>query len=1010
MVGRSKTVKSKSLRGGVVIYKKNSCDMILEMVYDDLVDCVICRIVNTDVILVGMYIPPSNSSYFNEKYFQNLDTIYNTYNKCQLLIMGDLNCRVGIPPDTTVNTNGSRLMKWLYDKELLILNGYKSESKTFESNFTFFRGTARSQNDLIISNNTSILNYLKVMKKEIYSDHTPISTSLLVYPWCSVNFIQSCAQSTFSDDHWDINKRKIQPIIPSRVNWADAIVELEENAASIMESVQDSNQSNDHLVALITKTIYDACRNNYIQRKDEVEITSNPNLKSANLKAIANMNFYTYNFHTNNNATMDVRKPYLESYMLYEKLAVDAENKEMNLRKNSAWKKAKGDGKSMWKLIDWKGRADLKKEILIQESDITPYFKNIFQSEKTQEHPKVESVKERLESYTCYVPGLDDPFTLEELIAAVKRVGSGCGLDGIRADVIRMLPPTFLKCVLDVYKRVFVGDYPKEWEKQILNAVAKDGHNSKNPKLRGIGIAAILARVYDIILDERFKKWYVPNREQAGFCAGQGCPLPLFSIFLLHHYAVQNGKEFCIGFMDYEKAFDYANRAKIVSKLMDKGCGRVFTDAIAKMFHSTTYIPSTNNKLCEAITTSYGVAQGRNSSPNIYSFSVSDMASCTKSLETKDFVDPHNLAQLADDTAMLAEGLVMLGPKMKCLLDYSEEIHQVPNIPKTVYCHFSNNPFTGKLRIDENTQLSSVDPVKGHKYLGVKFLPTKDIEKIIKSNIEARSHNWVKFYSWLEINEETPIEIKILVLDTCLYMCILHSVEVFGDIRCIEKELRLAEQKALKCILKVKASTSTDLIYNELKRPDVISKIKDSQYRFYDKVKNLNEDEAVVRSILELCKDTPIARYYESLDECNRETNVIERETKIKNSDASMMKYYCSIVNVDEISNIYTNLVDDRFRFVISRWRLSNHKLRIETGRYHVPYIPRENRTCYECNILEDEKHAIYDCPAFSYIRRNYVRVLEKYTSVKTLLNPDPSDIYEVAQLLSEIDDVLNKR
>ena len=166
----------------------------------------------------------------------------------------------------------------------------------------------------------------------------------------------------------------------------------------------------------------------------------------------------------------------------------------------------------------------------------------------------------------------------------------------------------------------------------------------------------------------------------------------------------------------------------------------------------------------------------------------------------------------------------------------------------------------------------------------------------------------------------------------------------------------------------------------------------------------------MVRSILELCKNTPIARYYESLDECNRETNVIERETKIKNSDASMMKYYCSIVNVDEISNIYTNLVDDRFRFVISRWRLSNHKLRIETGRYHVPYIPRENRTCYECNILEDEKHAIYDCPAFSYIRRNYVRVLEKYTSVKTLLNPDPSDIYEVAQLLSEIDDVLNKR
>ena len=201
------------------------------------------------------------------------------------------------------------------------------------------------------------------------------------------------------------------------------------------------------------------------------------------------------------------------------------------------------------------------------------------------------------------------------------------------------------------------------------------------PKLRGIGIAVVLARVYDIILDERFKSWYTPNREQAGFVSRQGCSLPLFSIFLLLHYANENNHELCIGFLDYEKAFDYANRAKIVLKLMDKGCGRVFTEAITKMFHSTTYIPSTNNKLCEPITTSYGVAQGRNSSPNLYSFSVSEMASCTDLLEQKDFIDPNNLAQLADDTIVLANDTMMLAPKMKCLLDYSEEIHQVPNIP-----------------------------------------------------------------------------------------------------------------------------------------------------------------------------------------------------------------------------------------------------------------------------------------------------------------------------------------
>ena len=206
----------------------------------------------------------------------------------------------------------------------------------------------------------------------------------------------------------------------------------------------------------------------------------------------------------------------------------------------------------------------------------------------------------------------------------------------------------------------------------------------------------------------------------------------------------------------------------------------------------------------------------------------------------------------------------------------------------------------------------------------------------------------------------------------------------------------------------MKTGTSIDLLYNELKRPDVISHIKDSQYKFYNKIKDLNEDEAVVKSILELCKDTPVVHYYESLQESNQERNINQRESKIANAESSMLKYYMSMVNMAEKSNIYSNFVDDRFRVVITRWRLSNHKLRIETGRYKD--IRREDRKCFQCNILEDETHAIFDCPAFWHIRRNYKHLIEKYPSVSTFLNPDPSDIYDVARMLAEIDDALDNR
>ena len=142
----------------------------------------------------------------------------------------------------------------------------------------------------------------------------------------------------------------------------------------------------------------------------------------------------------------------------------------------------------------------------------------------------------------------------------------------------------------------------------------------------------------------------------------------------------------------------------------------------------------------------------------------------------------------------------------------------------------------------------------------------------------------------------------------------------------------------------MKKGTSTDLIYNELKRPDVISRILDNQYNFYQKVKNLKEEDAVITSILELCKDTPIVHYYESLLPDNKEKNIRERETRILQSTKPMTVYCTSVVDVLQKSNVYSNYVDDRFRCVIMRWRLSNHKLRIETGRYYIPYIERNDR------------------------------------------------------------------
>ena len=82
-------------------------------------------------------------------------------------------------------------------------------------------------------------------------------------------------------------------------------------------------------------------------------------------------------------------------------------------------------------------------------------------------------------------------------------------------------------------------------------------------------------------------------------------------VLLLIQYSKENGKDLDVGFMDFEKAFDFSNRANIIFDLMKKGCGNAMTRAIIKMFRKSTYYPKVSkNRLGEGIITDSGITQG----------------------------------------------------------------------------------------------------------------------------------------------------------------------------------------------------------------------------------------------------------------------------------------------------------------------------------------------------------------------------------------------------------------
>ena len=381
----------------------------------------------------------------------------------------------------------------------------------------------------------------------------------------------------------------------------------------------------------------------------------------------------------------------------------------MNVKVNKSWRDKKYDSKKLWQTIDWKGKAEEKVEKPAHESDTMKYFTAIFKSTKTKDRAKIWDTEDELSNYDTYVPSLDNPFTPEEVDEALRQIGSGVSLDGIPPTVAQILPNNIKGNILQLMNRTFDKMYPSEWTKNILHSLKKDGHTPADPKLRGIAIGPFLSRIYDIMMDIRFCSWYTPNKEQAAGKKEQGCPLQIFMLLMVIDYAKEKGNDLFVGFLDYEKAFDYANRAGIVSDLMQKGCGSKFTKAVAKMLTTTTYYPKSNrNYLSEGISTDYGVTQGRRSAGSLFSFYVSDMPEALNDISYDDFMDPLSLAQLADDSAIYAELVRNLITKFKRIFEYSDDKDQVANVKKTVYANFTENPTTAHLVIDENITLRIV--------------------------------------------------------------------------------------------------------------------------------------------------------------------------------------------------------------------------------------------------------------------------------------------------------------
>ena len=103
-------------------------------------------------------------------------------------------------------------------------------------------------------------------------------------------------------------------------------------------------------------------------------------------------------------------------------------------------------------------------------------------------------------------------------------------------------------------------------------------------------------------------------------------------------------------------------------------------------------------------------------------------------------------------------------------------------------------------------------------------------------------------------------------------------------------------------------------------------------------------------------------------------------KNQIKNS--TKLSFYSTFKDDFKLEEYLNTIKDSNQRRLFSKFRISNHKLEIEFGRYKD--IPRNERFCKCCDqyTVEDQFHFSFECKKYETLRKDSHNILKQYFKI----------------------------
>ena len=328
-------------------------------------------------------------------------------------------------------------------------------------------------------------------------------------------------------------------------------------------------------------------------------------------------------------------------------------------------------------------------------------------------------------------------FTKEEVKKCLKEMSKNKapGPDEITSDVISLGGESLLEYLTKTYNHILkTKTIPSTWEEAKIIIIYKKGDPGDIKNYRPISLLSHSYKIFTRLIQKRMERILDENqpRDQAGFRKGYSTTDHIYTLNQVIEKSNEYNLPLCVGFIDYEKAFDSIEHFAIFEALRKININETYVQILENIYHKATARIHLDNLMSEQFNIKRGVRQGDPISPKLFTAAIEAIFQKADLVHGLN-VDGETLTNLrfADDVALLTEKTTQMELQLNDLYDASKEVGLKMHKRKTKY--MTNFDSSNEIHIESER----IEKVDSYKYLGQTTWLQDTTKEEVKCRIRA---------------------------------------------------------------------------------------------------------------------------------------------------------------------------------------------------------------------------------------------------------------------------------